>query len=74
MLFVFSIGHDLLRDLFALETAEYCNFDLIAEKLKEQFYSKTNLIVEKFKFHNIQQAEFEQSLEFVMKLRKQAIN
>lgn len=48
------------------------SFETIATKFKEHFESKTNVIVERFKFHNIKHNGFQPARDFIMELRKQA--
>lgn len=47
-------------------------FEVISEKLLEIYEAKSNVDVERYKFHSIKQKQFQTCKEFVIVLKKQA--
>lgn len=69
-LFLASIGQS--RDLFLSKDFAEQSFDKIKGILRDYFQYKSNVIVERFKFHSLRQSELQSLYEYVIQLRKQA--
>lgn len=73
MLVLSSIRHELftqLKDMFAPPDLMTQSIDEIKSMLKAHFTERSNLIVERYKFHSLRQAELQSSQDYLMKLRK----
>lgn len=74
--FIASNGHDLfrlLRDQFTPEAVKDQTHERIKEKLQEHYESKSNMILQRYRFHMLKQEEFHSTKTFVMCLEKQAV-
>lgn len=77
ILFISSIGHELyslIKDLGAPQSVKDQTFDTLSSKLVEPYEPKTNVIVNRYRFHSIKQAEYQSAKDFIMCLKNRQRN
>lgn len=71
--FLTCIGQDLyevIKDIFAPQILKDLTYSSFKVKMSEHVAAKTNVIVERFRFHAMRQSEFQSSQYFIVKIQR----